>query len=167
MFLLGMIFVFGYLFLNTGLLGVFFANVRFYDISSTLILLVLLPLAYQIGLIINRLGSLLEDALKTEKKDSERGWVSKIFQFSWRKYELYQKAEKVEPFIKALSREYALSRNSLVLFLLLSILGCLYSKSEFAIVMGLISVLFHYSMKKHASKIVSRIDCNTKLKTRK
>lgn len=161
MFLIGFIFILGFFFLNPDLLKIILLNIKFYDISSSLILLVLLPLSYEIGLIINRLGSLLENILKTENKYTERNMISRIFQFTWRKYELYQKTEKIDPFVTVLSREYALSRNSLTLFFLLFFVSVYNKDLSFTITTFLLSLLFYFSMRKHARKIVSRIDYST------
>jgi hypothetical protein len=167
MLLIGIIFIVGLLFIDTSLMDMVLGYIQSYNISSSLVLFVLLPVSYQVGLIINRLGSLLEDILKTKKTEKNRGWISRIFQFTWRSYELYQKTEKIEPFVKTLSREYALSRNSLTLFLLLAIVAFAYEEICLASAMIVVSALFYFSMRKHAQKIVARIDLFTNPNSRR
>jgi hypothetical protein len=162
MLLIGMVFIIGWFTIDMWLISEIFGFIQFYEIPSSLALCILFPVSYQIGLIINRFGSLMEDILKTEVPLKNRGWISRHIQFTWRSYELYQKAEKIDPFIKTLSREYALSRNSLTLFLLLAVVAFTCCKIDVGITMVILSMLFYFSMRKHSGKIISRIDFCTK-----
>ncbi|MDR2410830.1 MAG: hypothetical protein LBE13_22335 [Bacteroidales bacterium] len=126
----------------------------------------LLAIAYLIGLIINRIAStIVENALNTEKPKKLRNWASQLFQIEWRDYKSYQIAEKLDPHIKILSREYALSRNIMTMFLLLVVLSLLNCDLFGTILSVFLSFIFYFSARKHVKKIVSRIDLNTKKKT--
>ncbi len=131
-------------------------------------LLILSAFAYLVGLIINRISSVIvEDIVCTEIPKANRNLLSRIFRIEKRSYTDYQKAEKKDVFIKTLSREYALSRNCATLFLLLAAQASLLHKYHAALACASLVVLFYLSMKKHTKKIVSRIDYNVKRNKRK
>jgi len=161
MLLLGMVFIIAVLFLQPNNASRLFAYICYYKIGETLVLTAFIAVSYQIGFLISRLGSLTEILLKNEKKWEDRNIVSKIFQISWRKYSLYQKTEKLDPFVKVLSREYALARNSMALCVLLAIIAAFGEKyMYFGMLLGL-TFLSYFATRKHARKIVDRIDENT------
>ena len=56
--------------------------------------------------------------------------------------------------MSTLSREYALSRTRIVLFLLLLILSVLEGKCSLAAICAVITVIYFFSCRKHAGKIV-------------
>lgn len=100
-----------------------------------------LAIVYEIGIIINRLGSILEDILKK----------THLISFN-DDYKRFNEKTKEYPKMNVLSREYALSRNSTVLFLLISIISfirfCWYGFIPLAIML-----MFYYSCWKYAKKI--------------
>lgn len=116
-------------------------------------------LAYMIGLVVNRISSILiENILKTEKDVKERCLISRILCFRWRPYESYVTAEKMDKSLKIRTREYALSRNMLAAFLVLTVIATIYNNITLTITYMGISLLFYLSLRKHVSKIVRRID---------
>ena len=101
-------------------------------------------IAYEIGLIINRIGSVvLEPLLK----------VARLIPFD-DDYIKFNKQQKKYPIMSTLSREYALSRTCVVLFLLLSIAALFSETKLLAIPFTLIAIVYFFSSKKHAEKIV-------------
>ena len=101
-----------------------------------------LAIVYEIGIIINRLGSVLEDLLRK----------THIIPFN-DDYKRYNEKKKEYPIMNVLSREYALSRNSIVLFLLISILTFIHF-GWFGFIPLAIVLMFYYSCWKYAKKIV-------------
>lgn len=100
---------------------------------------------YEIGLIINRIGSVvLEPFLK---------WTNFI-QFN-DDYTLFNQKKKEYPIMSTLSREYALSRTSAVLFLLLLILSVVKVKLPLAFICAIITGIYFVSCRKFAGKIVA------------
>ena len=100
--------------------------------------------AYEVGLIINRTGSvILESLLK---------WT-KLIAFN-DNYTLFNQKKKEYPIMSTLSREYALSRTRIVLFLLLLIMSALEGKCSLAAICAVITVIYFFSCRKHAGKIV-------------
>lgn len=100
--------------------------------------------AYEAGLIINRTGSvLLEPFLKWAK------WIP--FNDN---YTLFNQKKKEYPIMSTLSREYALSRTGIVLFLSLLILSVLKAKWLLVSICAVITVIYFFSCRKHAEKIV-------------
>ncbi len=101
-------------------------------------------IAYEVGLIINRAGSvILEEILKRFK----------LIPFI-DNYTLFNQKKKEYPIMSTLSREYALSRTGIVLFFALLVLSFVGSKWIMAIICGIITTIYFFSCKKHASKIV-------------
>ena len=101
-------------------------------------------IAYEVGLIINRAGSvILEEFLK----------CTKLVPFN-DDYVLFNQKKKEYPIMNTLSREYALSRTGIVLFLFLLILSVSNGKWPFAVVFALITGIYFLSCRKHAGKIV-------------
>ena len=80
-------------------------------VLTTIISFIVLALIYEVGIIINRLGSLLECFLRFTHMIP--------FDNDYKKFNVCKKDYKI---LEILSREYALSRNSIVLFLLITII---------------------------------------------
>jgi len=66
----------------------------------------------------------------------------------------FNEKKKQFPIMDVLSREYALSRTSMTLFFLMAILSLTQSCYEFTIVMFVLTLIFYFSLRKHAGKIV-------------
>lgn len=101
--------------------------------------------AYEIGLIINRIGSvIIEPILKRLK------WIP--FDDDYVKF---NKKKKEYPIMSTLSREFALSRTGIALFLILLVLSATTSKKLLVITCAVITAVYYLSCKKHAAKIVT------------
>jgi len=87
-----------------------FQNCKENTVIITVFTVSALALVYEVGIIINRLGSLLEDVMRK----------TRLLPFN-KDYKRFNDKKKEYPIMNVLSREYALSRNSIVLFLLISI----------------------------------------------
>lgn len=113
--------------------------------DSTIIITVLsisaLALAYEVGIIINRLGSVLEDVMRK----------THLIPFN-DDYKKFNEKKKEYPIMNTLSREYALSRNSIVLFLLISIIVFV-RFSWYGLIPVAVMLLFYYSCRKYSKKI--------------
>ena len=104
--------------------------------------------AYEIGLIINRAGSVIvEDFFKWRK------WIP--FNDD---YVLFNEKKKEHPIMSTLSREYALSRTGIALFLVLLILACIAREWTIAVACAVISIVYYLSCRKHSSKIVELME---------
>ena len=100
--------------------------------------------AYELGLIINRFGSvIIEDVFKRLK----------LIQFN-NDYMLFNEAKKKYPIMSTLSREYALSRTGIALFLSLVVLSFLAGRWSVGISCFVIMIIYFLSCRKHADKIV-------------
>ncbi|WP_346663180.1 hypothetical protein [uncultured Merdimonas sp.] len=100
--------------------------------------------AYEVGLIINRTGSvILEPFMK----------FTKLIPFN-DDYTLFNQKKKEYSIMSTLSREYALSRTGIVLFLSLMILSAFLSKWSLVIIWAVISGIYFLSCRKYAGKIV-------------
>lgn len=101
-------------------------------------------IAYEVGLIINRIGSIiLEPFLK---------WT-KLIPFD-DDYVKFNVKKKEYPIMSTLSREYALSRTGIALFLILLVLSLFTSNWVSAIAFACITVVYYLSCRKHSTKIV-------------
>lgn len=100
-----------------------------------------LAVVYEVGIIINRLGSILEDFLKKTQLIPFNG-----------DYKRFNEKIKEYPIMNVLSREYALSRNSIVLFLLISILAFI-RWNWYGFIPLAIMLMFYYSSWRYAKKI--------------
>lgn len=100
--------------------------------------------AYEVGLIINRTGSvILEPLLKR----------AKLIPFN-NNYTLFNQKKKEYPIMSTLSREYALSRTGIALFLSLLILSVAKEKCSLVAICAVITGIYFLSCRKHAGKIV-------------
>lgn len=99
---------------------------------------------YELGLTINRFGSvIIEDVFKRLK----------LIQFN-NDYTLFNEAKKKYPIMSTLSREYALSRTGIALFLSLVVLSFLAGRWSVGISCFVIMIIYFLSCRKHADKIV-------------
>lgn len=114
------------------------------SVSETIITISMLAVIYEIGYIINRLGSvIIEPILK----------CTKAIPFD-NDYKKFNDRKKDFPILSILSREYAVSRTSLTLFLFTTILGFTHKQIQLAFIFFVLSFIFLLSCRKHASKIV-------------
>lgn len=116
-------------------------NVKDNAIVVTIFSFSALAIVYEAGIIINRLGSIFEEFLK----------FAHLIPFD-DNYKKFNEKKKEYPVMNILSREYASSRNSIVLFLLISIIVfiqfCWYGFIPLSIMF-----LFYFSCRKYARKI--------------
>lgn len=114
------------------------------DATQEVVLLTLfIAAAYEIGLILNRIGSVLAEPIFKSLK---------VIYFSSR-YSDYAMASKDFSKLEILSREYALSRTSTVEFFLLSMWSVSISKFFLFSIYFAIALLFLFSCRKHSKKI--------------
>lgn len=149
-----------YDFLNKFSLGLVFVGVLFFSyinniaglvrdmeflnnnaIVATIISFIVLALIYEVGIIINRLGSLLECFLR----------FTRLIPFN-NDYKEFNVCKKDYKILGILSREYALSRNSIVLFFLVTIIIFLRFAWYGFFPLG-IMFLFYISCYRYARKI--------------
>lgn len=109
---------------------------------SSIIIFSFFAIIYEIGLIINRLGSLLENILI----------YIKLIPFD-DDYKKFNDRKKDYPILTTLSREYALSRTSIVLFILIGIITTI-KFTCWSTIPFLISVIFFFSLRKYSQKII-------------
>ena len=102
---------------------------------------------YEVGLIFNRLGSVLIEYLLIKIK---------IIKFD-ENYKEYNDVKKNYPIMDTLSREYSLSRTSLTLFLILAILAFIECKNKLCGLFLIIMIIFLLSCKKHSKRILKLI----------
>ncbi|MCQ2581201.1 MAG: hypothetical protein MJ164_03465 [Alphaproteobacteria bacterium] len=127
--------------------------------NATLDVVLFIAISYLVGLIVNRMGSwFIEDLLKTEKNYNRLSWPINKIKFPWRKYELYVKAQQQDHALKFLTREYVLSRNMIMLFLLLALISIWYGKCVMTGVFCFLVLVFNASMRKFVFKIIKRVD---------
>lgn len=101
-------------------------------------------IAYEVGLILNRIGSVLIEPILIK---------TKLITFS-KDYKKFNIVKKANPIVEILSREYAVARSSIVLFLLLFIMSLIKLKYLVASIFLVIMVIFLLSAIKHSKKIV-------------
>lgn len=113
--------------------------------------------AYEVGLIVNRFGSVvIEWFLK---------WA-KMIPFN-DDYVLFNEKKKEYPIMHTLSREYALSRTGIALFLTLLVISVIAQKWYLVIVCGIITLVYYLSCRKHSSKIVELMEGKKPAKAKK
>lgn len=126
---------------------ILFVNSNAIDVKKvgfeTIITICFFAVIYEIGLIINRIGSvIIEPALKK----------TKLIPFN-DDYKKFNELRKENPILEVLSREYALARSSATLFLILSIIGITQNKWIPVVVFIATTILFIFSARKHCIKI--------------
>lgn len=115
---------------------------------ETLVTVCIFALIYEIGFIINRIGSVIIENILLSLK---------LIPFD-NDYKKFNERKKEYPIMEILSREYALSRNSFTLFLLLAIISLIkFNWVLFGLFLA-ISVLFFFSIRKHSLKIVKLME---------
>lgn len=107
-----------------------------------LLLLCLIASSYEIGLILNRAGSVIIEPVLIK---------TKFLRFS-ENYSLYAEASKKTPMLNTISREYALSRTSIVEFLVLAIWSTCIGKWLLSVCYLAVAIVFLFSCKKHSAK---------------
>jgi len=117
-------------------------------ISESIITFSLIAVIYEIGLIINRFGSIVIEPILIKLR---------IIPFN-KNYKLFNERKVTYPSLEILSREYALSRTSLTLFLIASILAFSHVQLSIGLVFLSISILFALSSRKHSGKIVKLME---------
>lgn len=122
-----------------------YQNIKENKIILTVFYVAALAIVYEVGIIVNRLGSLLEDFLI----------ICHFIKFN-KDYKKFNDKRKDYPILTILSREYALSRNSIVLFLIITILVFI-RFAWYGLIPLVIMFVFYYSCRKYAKKIVDLI----------
>lgn len=147
MFLTGLVFIGGCLVIFQDFAFALFSNDIIENISAgpeIVITVCIFAVAYEVGLIINRIGSvIIEPFLK----------FIKLIPFN-DNYALFNQKKKEYSIMRILSREYALSRTGIVLFLLLLILSFIEKKFFLTAIFTAITFIYLFSCRKHAGKIV-------------
>ena len=118
-----------------------YQDIRWNTIIITVFSISALALVYEVGIIINRLGSILEDIMRK----------CHLIYFN-NDYKRFNEKKKDFPIMNVLSREYSLSRNSIVLFLLISILTFI-RFAWYGLIPLTIMLIFYYSCRKYSKKI--------------
>lgn len=104
--------------------------------------------AYEIGLILNRVGSVLIEPILRR---------THFMQFS-QSYSSYSQASQETPTLNTLSREYALSRTSTIEFLILAVWGMCIGKWLLGTLYISIAIVFLFSCRKHSAKITTIVE---------
>ena len=119
-----------------------YSAIKWNSIITTVFSILALAIVYEVGILINRLGAILEDFLR----------LCHLIPFN-KDYKKFNDKKKEYPILNILSREYALSRNSVVLFLLISIV--LFIRfAWYGLIPIVIMLVFYYSCRKYSQKIV-------------
>ena len=147
MLLTGIVFVVGFVVICPEFLLTFLSSemAQYFSTKSEILIAAgIFAITYEIGLLINRLGSVfLEPMIKKVK------WI----EFN-DDYVLFNEKKKIHPILTTLSREYASSRTRIVLYFLLDILSFMNLRYWLILVnMGLM-IFYYLSCKKYSSKIV-------------
>lgn len=98
---------------------------------------------YEIGLVINRIGSITVEGLLRRFK---------LIPFN-NDYKRFNDVKKKYPILEILSREYALSRTGIALFVILSIISIFSIHKIFVLINIAIAVVYFLSCRKHSQKI--------------
>ena len=147
MLLTGIVFVVGFAVICPEYLLMFLSSElakSFSTKSEILIAACVFAITYEIGLLINRLGSVFIEPLIKKVK-----WI----EFN-DDYVLFNEKKKIHPILATLSREYASSRTRIVLYFLLTILSFMNSRYWLALVSLGLMIFYYLSCKKYSSKIV-------------
>ncbi|MGL4907792.1 MAG: hypothetical protein ACRC3G_00470 [Bacteroidales bacterium] len=149
MFLTGLIFTGCCIIIYNSQVSIFISSELFRSIKEinfgieTIVTISFFAVIYEIGFIINRIGSLFGSFLK----------LIKAIPFN-KDYKKFNDKKAQYSIMEILSREFALSRTSMTLFALLAIISCTQQKCIFFIIFCAINIVFYFSMRKHAKKIV-------------
>lgn len=104
--------------------------------------------AYEVGLIINRIGSVIIEPIFKKVK---------LIPFN-DDYKEFNKKKKEFPIMSTLSREYALSRTGVALFGILSAVAYHGDSKFLGRVFVMTAVIYYLSYRKHARKIVTLME---------
>ena len=151
MFLTGFVFIGGAMFQDVEKLINFIGTETFTKLttmSEVLLVLIVVSIVYEVGLILNRIGSvILEPILKKIK----------IIPYDDR-YAFFREKSKKFPIMNTLSREYALSRTGIAEFLILAIMSGVKCEWGLTVIFLCVSLIYLLSCRKHAAKIVALIN---------
>ncbi len=120
--------------------------------SEIIFTVCILAVAYEIGLIINRVGSVVVEPFLKK---------TKLIAFN-DDYILFNQKKKTFPIMSTLSREFALSRTSIALFLILAVIFCFNNYYKVTVICVLLTFVFYLSCRKHSAKIVELMESNKK-----
>lgn len=151
MFLTGFVFLAGIITLYPVMLIEVVTGEVFIKLSivpEIVLLLCLIASSYEIGLILNRTGSVIIELVLIK---------TKFLRFS-ENYSLYAEAIKKTPMLNTISREYALSRTSIVEFLVLAIWSTCIGKRLLSVCYLAVAIVFLFSCKKHSAKIATVVE---------
>ena len=148
MFLTGFVFLAGIIILYPVTLIEVVTGEVFIKLSTVPEIVLLLCLSYEIGLILNRAGSVIIEPVLIK---------TKFLRFS-ENYSLYAEASKKTPMLNTISREYALSRTSIVEFLVLAIWSTCIGKWLLSVCYLAVAIVFLFSCKKHSAKIATVVE---------
>lgn len=113
------------------------------SISEIIFLVCVCAVAYEIGLILNRAASVIVEPILRKVK---------IISYN-DDYACFVKLAKKIPMLNILSREYVLSRTSILQFLILMVVACFVQRWIFVSIFALCVTVFTISCRKHTSKI--------------
>ena len=116
--------------------------IKLSTVPEIVLLLCLIASSYEIGLILNRAGSVIIEPVLIK---------TKFLRFS-ENYSLYAEASKKTPMLNTISREYALSRTSIVEFLVLAIWSTCIGKWLLSVCYLAVAIVFLFSCKKTLHK---------------
>lgn len=115
------------------------------DGGDIMLMTFVFTVAYEVGYIINRLSSVLLEELF--KKTKVIPYIDD--------YRKYNEVKKEYPVMDILSREYALSRTNIMLFLIIMVVEAFAKKFILALIAFACVTLFFFSCRKHAMKITN------------
>lgn len=150
MFLTGFIFIgcciliYNGLFINL-LFSIDFSKIAIPSGLEIIITISFFGTIYEVGYIINRIGSILIEPIFKKVK---------IIFFN-DNYKKFNDCKKDYPILNTLSREYALSRTTFTLFLISTILSIFQKEWKLLVVFILICLIFALSCRKHSKKIIN------------
>lgn len=113
-------------------------------VSETLLIFCVVAISYEIGFVLNRMGSVFIEPIFKKLR---------VIPFN-DDYKMFNEKSKEYPIMKTLSREYAVSRTSSLLFAMLMVIAWVTNKKFYVFIFMVCMVVFILSCRKHASKIV-------------
>jgi hypothetical protein len=147
MFLIGFVFV-GFLmliFMKEAYPQILKINISINNVVfQTILTVIFFAMIYEIGFILNRISSIIIEGILRHLK---------LVPYN-KDYKKFNDRKRDYPIMEVLSREYALSRTSLTVFSILTIISIIKLNWKLTVIFLLVSLLFFFSTKKHASKIV-------------
>ena len=113
-------------------------------LPETIVLIFILTITYQVGLVLNRMGSVILEPILQKFE---------FISYDKNKYHDFQEKKKEYPIMSVLSREYAVSRTGSIEFIILSLISLLDKNCFGLVVYGMISIVFLFSTKKFSKRI--------------